>query len=262
MIEPRVTMRIVLFLLILTVLPGFPVRAQDAPAAAPPKTQHTVSNTPGGLVVLELFSSQACVFCPKADSLFGDFMLVDNVIGFACHVDYFDVQEGSLAKSFCTQRQSYYQSVLHGGPNYTPQLIINGSHDVVGYRLGDISQTIRKVAASDGVMPIKIDRTENDNVFDVTMPSVGTIEKPLEIWVALQDKPHDVTIKEGGNRGEHAVYKNIASALESYGAWEGKAETIRMDLKLTDQHQGFILLAQDQATGRILAAGQYSSPQN
>lgn len=224
------------------------------------KAAQTVKNDPGGLVVLELFSSQACIFCPAADSLFADLVQIDKVIGLACHVSYIDVDVGSLAKPFCLDRQSYYQSVLKGGPNYTPQLVINGAHDVIGYRLQEVSQTIREAAAADGVQEIKIARTENDNVFDVTLPEVKD-PVPLEIWVALTDRPHDVTIAEGGNRGKHVVYKNIAAALESFGSWQGAAETLRMDLKLTAQHEGFVVLAQDQASGKVVAAGQFLFPE-
>ena len=40
-------------------------------------------------VVVELFSTQGCMFCPVADRLFTDLRnRVPNVIGLSCHVDY------------------------------------------------------------------------------------------------------------------------------------------------------------------------------
>src|SRR5690606_17792104 len=125
--------------------------------------------------------------------------------GLACHVDYFDVETGSLAKPFCSQRQDYYQAKLRGGPNYTPQMIVNGRHDVVGYRIGEVSQTVRE-AAADGITPLAIALAENGREYIVTLPEISGGKK-LEIWVALQDKPHDITIAEGGNKGQRVVYR-------------------------------------------------------
>ena len=75
--------------------------AQTNVPAVPPlavEQEQLQDLAPKGPTVIELFSSQACMFCPKADALLDVLALKDNVIALACHVDYFDLREGSFRK--------------------------------------------------------------------------------------------------------------------------------------------------------------------
>lgn len=235
--------------------------AQDEapPAAAPVTVVETQAVATGTQpIVLELFSSQACVFCPKADQLFSDLIKLDNVIGLACHVDYFDVRAGSLARPFCTSRQNQYMQSLGAGPNYTPQMIVNGATDVVGYKLDDIRAAIKATQEKQIVEPIKIEHGKAGD-FNLSWPSMKASEKPATLWLMLIDAPHDLEIAEGRNKGQHVNYVNIASSIESLGPWsiQSIGHNIAPDLA---NHTGFIALIQEDNGGKILAAGQYKKP--
>ena len=89
MLNLRLT--ILLTVLMALFIPGL-LHAQDVKALPVPAVeQEQIPRLGKAPVVVELFSSQACVFCPRADRLFADLLKQDNVIGLACHVDYFDV---------------------------------------------------------------------------------------------------------------------------------------------------------------------------
>lgn len=210
------------------------------------------------LVVLELFSSQACVFCPKADQLFAELLKADNVIGLACHVDYFDVHTGSLARPFCTARQNWYMQALGAGPNYTPQVIVNGTTDVVGYKANDVKDAMKK-GQQYPPLDIVITKGAADGDFTLAWDAASTLAKSdnAVLWLMMIDKPHDLTIAEGRNKGKQVTYVNIVSDMEDRGAWDKASQNKVIKVTLKEEHAGFAILAQDSKDGKILAAGQY-----
>lgn len=211
--------------------------------------------------VLELFSSQACVFCPRADELFGALITVPNVIGVSCHVDYFDVRVGSLARPFCTARQSWYMQALGAGPSYTPQMIVNGAHDVIGYKLDDVSLEIKKAQKNPPLrMAVTKGEAANDYKLSWEEQAVPADNEPAILWLMLIDRPHDVTISDGRNKDKKVTYLNIASDMEDRGDWDRAQAEKNISVELGPQHQGFIVLAQGRQTSKILAAGEFRQP--
>lgn len=234
--------------------------AQPSPPAMPaaPVSAESLPAEEAGPVVIELYSSQACVFCPQADRLFADMLGQPGIIGLACHVDYFDVKEGSLAKSFCSERQSAYMNLLRAGPGYTPQMVINGRYDVVGYHMDDVAETIKKASAN-GVLPLAITAGGDGHY----LLSAGNLEKngrPLRLWIAVLDRPHDLTVAEGRNRGQKITYNNIVSDLKDMGLWDAAGAEKGVSLTFAEGQAGFAALLHDEASGAIVAAGQYSLP--
>lgn len=239
------------------------VQSQDsAPAAAPVvAVEEQPVSTGHELIVLELFSSQACIFCPKADQLFSDLIKQDHIIGVACHVDYFDVRAGSLSRPFCTARQNWYMQALGAGPNYTPQMIVNGMTDVVGYKADDVRAAIART--QDIHTPLKIEIAKVAGVDDFALSwASGTTTKdsePAVLWLMFIDKVHDLDIAEGRNKGQKISYVNIVSDMEDRGAWNRAGQNKTVTVALKEQHIGFVIIAQEQKSGKILAAGQYRS---
>ena len=239
---------------------GAPVWAQAKPAAVPVTEVEAekLSALSGRLTVVELFSSQACVFCPKADALLGDIIQNDNIIGLACHVDYFDVRKGSLSRPFCTERQNIYEATLRAGPNFTPQVIINGAYDVIGYKLEEVSNAVHK-AAQLAPEAIKIEKLAEKDKYLITLPAVKS-DGPLNMQVLFIDQQHTVKIAEGSNRGKTMTYHNIVSRVDHMTDWNGKARVLKIKLGMGKRHKGFVILAAEDSTQHILAAGQYKRP--
>lgn len=240
------------------------VRAQDVPQNPPALPPEPVEkkllfeeNTP---VFIELFSSQACVFCPQADRLFADLLTQENIIGLSCHVDYFKVKQGSLSQPFCTERQNWYMKALQAGPNYTPQMVINGRYDVVGYKMDDVIDTL-KTAQQDNLIILAITINNAVGTYSITLPEIKTAqEQPAKIWLALYDDIHDITIADGRNQGKTMPYQNIVSIFTELSPWDGK-ETIRnFSLPDAKDKKGFVILVQNEQSGALLAVGHYQFP--
>lgn len=209
-------------------------------------------------VFVELFSSQACIFCPQADRLFSDLLTQPDVIGISCHVDYFKVRKGSLSQPFCTDRQGWYMQTLKAGPYYTPQMVVNGRYDVVGYKIDDVTATLDK-AREEGFFRLNIvPAADTDGSFDFILPPLElSKDAEMQIWLILYDKLHDITIADGRNHGKVMQYVHIVSGLEFMGPWDGTMAERHIKPLLTDRHGGFIVLVQDKNDGHIVAAGDY-----
>ncbi|MCB9988255.1 MAG: DUF1223 domain-containing protein [Rhodospirillales bacterium] len=211
-------------------------------------------------VVIELFSSQACVFCPQADRLFADLVRQNDVIGLACHIDYFDVTKGSLARPFCTTRQNDYMQALRAGPNYTPQIVVNGRIDAVGYKMKEVATALKDQQGKEPVA-LSIVKTAQPGVFKVVLPALGvTLSQPLHLWMAVYDRPHQITVAEGQNRGQVMEYLNVVSTLVDLGEWDGREGGKIVQPMFKDTNAGFVVLAQDSGPDGIMAAGQYARP--
>lgn len=237
---------------------------QVVPQKEPPKNDVVETPSIGSApVIVELFSSQACVFCPKADQFLGELAQQENLIALDCHVDYFDVKLGALSIPFCSSRQASYETVLRAGPKYTPQMVINGRYDVVGYRKADVLRALEK-AAQDKLQTVQILKSGSGELFDAVfadlpLSSEAALQE-LKIWLLVYDTPHHIKVAEGGNGGKEMTYTNIVSSAGYLGVWNGKAKHLRFDAKLREDSKGFAILAQDQTTGEIFAAGQYKIP--
>lgn len=235
--------------------------AEDTPPAVPPVPVQAETLKPrmNGLVVLELFTSQACTFCPKADKMLDDLSQMENVIALACHVDYFSDKKDELAKPFCSQRQALYQSTLRSGPNYTPQIVINGTYDAVGYKLDEVSEEMWEASAQK-IAKISIIKTGQENLFDLSFPDIGeqTQKDGYDIWLATTEKPHRAKNKAG----QKIVYSNVVGTMTrlDIGQSYKDKKQLRIAANLKDRHKGFVVFAQNPQNGRIVAAGQYLQP--
>lgn len=241
--------------LILAVLAGMTLCGRGAAAqetGGPPMSLPAVSAAEGPqrISVAELFTSQACAFCPEADAYFHTLIERHSIIGFACHVSYFDADRTSLSQAFCAERQNRYNATLHFGPNFTPQMIVNGSSSFIGYQKEPIEEALIEENAPLALVVYSI----QDGAFQFGLPPLGYSARH-NVLIALIDRPHRVVPARRG--GEPSVHYNVVSALIDAGEWDGSARTLDIKVDFRPENKGFIVLAQNSETLRIVAAGQY-----
>ncbi|GAB4269037.1 MAG: DUF1223 domain-containing protein [Pararhodobacter sp.] len=95
-------------------------------------------------VVLELYTAQGCASCPPADEMMLDLAPRDDVIALALHVDYWDYigWVDSFASNAHTQRQQRYARRHGHSTIYTPQVVIDGTEIMEGYRVMQVVDAI------------------------------------------------------------------------------------------------------------------------
>ena len=90
-------------------------------------------------VVVELFTSEGCSSCPPADELLSRLRKegTENgveIIPLGFHVDYWNYQgwQDRFSSNQYSKRQETYAAQLHTEGPYTPEMVVNGSHEFVG----------------------------------------------------------------------------------------------------------------------------------
>ena len=84
--------------------------------------------------VVELFTSQGCSSCPPADKILGELAKDPSIVALSMPIDYWDYLgwKDTLADSRFSARQKAYSHARGDRNLYTPQMIVNGSAQVIG----------------------------------------------------------------------------------------------------------------------------------
>lgn len=172
-----------------------------------------------GFVVLELFTSQGCSSCPPADSVLEKYAVHNNpnIIPLAFHVDYWNYigWKDPFSKAQFTERQRNYSSQLNTQGNYTPQLIINGKHELVGSKENQIKKIVDQELIIEAKNSISI-KNQNINQEQLNLAfEINSYVPNTVVNVALVKKKEFTNIKKGENSGLKQTNYNIVYDFNS-----------------------------------------------
>ena len=176
--------------------------------------------------VVELFTSQGCSSCPPADRIVGELAKDPNVIALSMPIDYWDYLgwKDTLADSRFSARQKAYSHVRGDRNLYTPQMIVNGSAQVIGSDRAAIDGAIANTSKTDGVMSVPVAMTLSGKLINV---SVEASKVPTtghgEVWLCSVSREVPISIGRGENRGQQVTYYNVVRNLVKVGDWNGGA---------------------------------------
>ncbi|MDJ0823711.1 MAG: DUF1223 domain-containing protein [Paracoccaceae bacterium] len=204
-------------------------------------------------VVVELFTSQGCSSCPPADALLAALGARDDVIALALHVDYWDYigWKDSFAIPGHTARQKGY--AREGGRRsvYTPQMVINGQHDVVGSKPMKVADLVARHRAKP--RPVALEVSREGGELRIEARAKGKVSK-AQIYVVRFTPSQRVDIHRGENAGLKATYTNIALGWDDAGRWNGQG-TFETRVPMPND-QPVVVLVQEPPYGPILAAAR------
>lgn len=214
------------------------------------------------LTVVELFTSQGCNSCPPADSLMGELVQRDDVLGLSFHVDYWDYigwkDTFSLPESSIRQRN--YVGRAGGRYAYTPQIVIGGVDQVIGSRRSAVHSAIEKSAAT---TPVDIQTNPlGDGQFQVNLKP-RKLEETAWVWLVTFDTRHDVDIRRGENAGKKLSYFNVVRKIERIAVWDGSNDLmVPVDMRTAwaDGRDGCAIVVQAGGFGPVLGAVQLANP--
>lgn len=169
------------------------------------------------VVVLELFTSQGCSSCPKADELLGDIKsnyASKNVIALSYHVDYWNYigWKDPFSKKAFSDKQRAYGKKFYSSSIYTPQVVVNGEEHFVGSNKAKMQSKLTnylKKTSNNSIVLNKILR--DDNTIEFTYKIEGDInEKQLTVALVINERITSVNRGENRNR----VLKNFNIVVE------------------------------------------------
>ena len=221
-------------------------QVQDAAPAQPgAATAHPV-------VVVELFTSQGCSSCPPADAVLSQLVNHPGVIPLALHVDYWEYigWADKFGSPAYTARQKAYAHAAGNRTIYTPQLIIEGDDRVEGPRPLDVAELIQEHHA--GTTPVVLTLVRDGDSVKIEASSTQTFGPKVLLELVRYLPEQTVDIERGENAGKTITYRNIVTAWQTVGTWDGA-----QPFSLLAQAQGsepVVVIVQQPGPGEILAA--------
>lgn len=197
-------------------------------------------------VVVELFTSQGCSSCPPANASLAAISNRPDVLALSFGVTYWDYLgwKDTFARPEFTQRQIRYERGLgHDGP-FTPQIVVNGSTDTVGNRLGDVEHIV--AAAHLEGPQIKLNGT-------TVLVGAAAPTSSADVWLVRYDpRTINVSVARGENEGVTLPHKNVVRELTRLGSWSGQATSY--EISPAKEGLATAILVQRPNGGAILAA--------
>ena len=177
--------------------------------------------------VVELFTSQGCSSCPPADAFLGELARRDDVIALAWHVDYWDYLgwKDTLGAPGNTARQEAYRRALGNMSKYTPQMIINGRHDVIGSHRDEAEIAM---ARSSGSLRVPVSLSRTDGAIRIRIANGATTK--ANVLLVCYAPPSTVSVRKGENRGRDITYWNAVTGWQTAGMWHGKELDIELPM--------------------------------
>lgn len=218
-------MKLTLVLLIAIVFSGCAMQkvesqqlTQNPPSSIPmPTTKQPV--------LVELFTSEGCSSCPPADRALA-FLQKEQpnsqaeIITLAFHVDYWDDLgwKDEFSSPLYTQRQQFYARSFKLNSSYTPQMVVDGSFELVGSNLGKakkaIADTLKtpkakvELAKDENNLKVKISESQNNEV--------------ATVYLAIAEDNLSSNVQRGENAGNRLEHISVVRELKMLGKIEPK----------------------------------------
>lgn len=197
-------------------------------------------------IVVELFTSQGCSSCPPADALLRELARRHDVLALGFHISYWDRLgwKDPLSSEASTERQRAYAKRFNGGQVYTPQIVVEGSSDMVGSNRAAVLKALhgaRPVAAA----PVTF-------ASDRRSVRIGSGTDKGSVLLARFVRQQTTEVGAGENAGRILQDANGVRTLTTLGEWDGAARDF--PLEPPGPGEGLAVLVQA-ADGKILGAG-------
>lgn len=205
-------------------------------------------------VVVELYTSQGCTQCPRANRLLDMLSREDGVLALTLPVGIWDYLgwHDTFARPEFGDRQRAYSRAMRVRGRFTPQLVINGARQISASDWDEARATFdqsRREGWPASAPDLRISRLRSGRV-RVTVGS-GSASTAADIWLMAYDPgPLVVFITRGLNTNRTVAHYNLVRSIERLDGWSGRSawyERARCSPECA-------VIVQEPNGGRILAA--------
>lgn len=229
----------------------------------------TVPNTKPAVLV-ELFTSEGCSSCPPADTLLAKLDQLKTfdgvpIVVLSEHVDYWnhDGWKDPFSSESWTERQNNYNQRFHLDSVFTPQMVIDGTQQVVGSKSADVAHAIDTAAGSPGKLQIQItDASWTEDILHATV-SVPEISpqaaKGAALYAVLADDEDTSNVARGENSGHTLKHVSVVRVMLKvsalHGPYSGSVQ-IKLPHGVAHNKMRLIIFAQKGDNGQVFGAAQ------
>ena len=216
-------------------------------------------------VLAELFTSEGCNSCPPADTLL-EILLHQQpiegvyVIAMSEHVTYWDHQgwKDPFGSQQFTARQQQYGRRFNLDSIFTPQLVVDGTHQVVGSDKRAIEQALRE-SIKTPKPSLTIELADAAGVVNASASGPGLAgDKDAELWFALTEDHLVVDVKRGENANKTMKHSGVVRVLQSAGSVDVSSKRVSFKLSPDWKRDNLRVVAfvQSKSNRKILSTGQ------
>jgi hypothetical protein len=193
--------------------------AETSRPASPTAVTPPTDGAPAPFAVVELFTSEGCSSCPPADQnlarIARDYAK-QPVYPLSFHVDYWDSigWRDPFSSAVYSERQRRYAAAMRARRVYTPQMVVNGTEELVGSHRARSDDVIESSLAKVPQVFIAIDVDAEPSRFRV---SYRTDAPPgsTRVVVAAAQEAAETDVRAGENDGRTLRHVNVVRALET-----------------------------------------------
>jgi hypothetical protein len=171
-------------------------------------------------VLVELFTSQGCSTCPPADRLLTRLGAEGEgrIVPLAFHVDYWnhDGWSDPFSRHAWSVRQQAYVRRFRLPAEYTPQMVVDGSSQIIGSREADLRAAISAAAARPSArIALGVERSASRLLVAATVDRPAELRgRRLELMVAVFETGFVTKIGSGENGGKLLHDDYVVRSLE------------------------------------------------
>ena len=203
---------------IAVVLLGLAALAADVRAQVPGRRAEAV---------VELYTSQGCTQCPRANRLLGNFAREDGVLALTFPVGMWDYLgwNDTFARPEFSDRQRQYARTLRTRGRFTPQLVLNGARQLSAADWDDARVALDQA--------LEAPRTLARGDLSITRLNSGRVRVTLnanargagaDIWLVAYDPGPLAAVVHGGlNLNRTVLHYNLVRTVERVDTWSGRA---------------------------------------
>ena len=215
-------------------------------------------------VVLELFSSEGCSSCPDAEALLSDLAANQpvagaKVIALELHVDYWNRLGwvDPFSDPEYTVRQERYTAALDVMNVYTPQLVVDGSDQVVGSDRPGARRAITAAAARPHPAGVHLTPRAGRLEIEVAHANPGDL-----VVLALTELQLTTRVPRGENAGRTLQHGPVVRVLKQLGVADSSGAFSQEYERPSGlgAHARAVVLAQDPRHLQIHGASEVEFP--
>ena len=226
-------------------------------------------------VLVELFTSEGCSSCPRADELLSKLVKTETIPGVEVvalgeHVDYWNHLGWTdpYSQAEFSRRQEDYSEAFDLDTIYTPQMIVDGSEEFVG---GDWNRARAAIAKAANVPKARIDlkltnKADQSQPLNVTIQVTNlpsrTRNDNADLFLAITENNLQTQVSRGENGGRSLRHSAVVRELSVLGSIVSKDAAFATEKPIIvspdwrRENLRVIAFVQERRTRRVIAIGE------
>ncbi len=202
-------------------------------------------------VVIELFTSDGCSYCPPAEAYMGELTQRPDVLPLTFHVTYWDRigWKDEYGDELFTNRQTLYQLGWKQRSNYTPQVVVDGLDDASGADKKRIEGLMNQ--AKQGMVDVPVKLVVDAEKMTITLPDRKGAPV-ADVWVLGFDRERESSPSRGENKGKKLMTHHVVRHMQKAGQWDGVAQDISVPKEWSLSPDRVAVILQQEGQGRVL----------